>query len=98
MVLTMTDETIQDTLVRLVAERGSPEKVIQELRRLYPKISRKQIIHLALAQMIDRSESDLEASRALHDFAISERSAPEDEPHSAYSSDELESSGEFEQD
>jgi len=74
----MNQETIQEALLRLVEERHAPKKIMRELRRLYPKVSKKQIIHLALAQMIERSESDLEASRALQDFAITERNAPAD--------------------
>ena len=73
----MTEKSLDATLTRLVKERGSPKTIMQEVQRLYPKVSKKQIIRAAFAQMIERAEDDLEASRVLQDFAISERKADE---------------------
>lgn len=69
----MPDESLDATLARLVKERGSPKRVMQDVQRLHPKVSKKQIIRAAFAQMIERAEDDLDASRALQDFAIAER-------------------------
>lgn len=69
----MSDESLDAALARLVKQRGSPKKLMQEVQRLFPKASKKQIIRAALAQMIERAEEDVETSRALQDFAISER-------------------------
>lgn len=69
----MSDETLEQSLVRLVAERRSPKEIMQQLQKLHPKASKKQIIRIAFAQMIDRVESDLDASRELQGFAISAR-------------------------
>lgn len=68
-------ETLEATLARLAKERGSPKAIMEEVRKLYPKASKKQIIRAALAQMIERTEEDLDVSRRLQDFAIAERSS-----------------------
>lgn len=50
---------------------------MSELRQLYPKASKKQIIRVAFSQMIERAEDDLDASRKLPHFAIAERQPAE---------------------
>lgn len=71
----MSDESLDAALARLVKQRGSPKKLMQEVQRLFPKASKKQIIRAAFAQIIERAEADVETSRVLQDFAISERNA-----------------------
>ena len=70
-------ETLEATLAKLAKERGSPKAIMAEVQRLYPKASKKQIIRAAFAQMIERAEEDLDASRRLQSFAIAERSSAE---------------------
>lgn len=73
----MAHETLESALARLVMERGAPRKVMQDVRKLFPKASKKQIIRAAFSLMIERSEKDIEASRMLQDFAIGERNGSE---------------------
>ena len=73
----MAGETLEAALARLVKERGAPKKIMQDVRKLFPKASKKQIIRAAFAQMIERAENDLETSRVLQDFAIGERNGSE---------------------
>ncbi|UXN75900.1 hypothetical protein N8D56_27300 (plasmid) [Devosia sp. A8/3-2] len=68
-------ETLETTTAKLAKERGSPKTIMEEVRRLYPRASKKQIIQAAFAQMIERAEEDLDASRRLQDLAIAERSS-----------------------
>jgi len=67
--------TLEATLSKLAKERGSPKAIMEEVRRIYPRASKKQIIRAAFAQMIERAEEDLDASRQLQHFAIAERSS-----------------------
>ncbi|KFC68205.1 hypothetical protein FF80_01929 [Devosia sp. LC5] len=68
-------ETLEATLAKLAKERGSHKAIMKEVRKLYPRASKKQIIRAAFAQMIERAEEDLDSSRPLQDFAIAERSS-----------------------
>lgn len=73
----MKSEPLEETIVRVVSEHRDPKTTIQAIRRIHPKASRKQIIRAAFSVMIERSESDAEASRDLQSFAISNRNGPD---------------------
>jgi hypothetical protein len=70
----MKNEPLEETIVRVVSEHRDPKSTIQAIRRLHPKASKKQIIRAAFSVMIERSETDADASRDLQSFAISNRS------------------------
>ena len=66
-------EELSTTIKRLALEGLSPKAMMQKVKKLHPKASKKQIIQAAFLQMIDSAEHDLDTSRALQNFALEER-------------------------
>ncbi|KQT47010.1 hypothetical protein DevBK_17105 [Devosia sp. BK] len=71
----MKTESLEQTIVRVLAEMPKPDDALKTIRKAHPKVSKKQIIRAAFGVMIDKSAVDLETSRALQNFAISTHTA-----------------------
>lgn len=71
----MNPESLEQTISRILAVTPDPDAALKAIRKIHPKVSKKQIIRAAFGVMIDNSAKDLEASRALQNFAIASRTA-----------------------
>ena len=71
-------EELSATLKRLAHEGVTPKTMMQKVKKLHPKASKKQIIQAAFLQMIDTAENDLTTSRTLQNFALEERRSGSD--------------------
>lgn len=71
----MKTESLEETIVRVLAETPQPKDALKNIRKAHPKVSKKQIIRAAFGVMIDKSAADLETSRKLQNFAISTHTA-----------------------
>ena len=71
----MKTESLEQTIVSVLAATPQPKDALKAIRKAHPKVSKKQIIRAAFGVMIDKSAGDLEASRALQNFAISSHTA-----------------------
>ena len=66
-------ETLEATLLRLAHPNISPKELLRQTRKLHPKASKKEIIRAAFSSLIAVAERDVETSRALQNFALTER-------------------------
>ena len=66
----MSPESLEASITRLVRMQTEPSKVMREIRKLHPEVSKKQIIRAAFAMMIEHADEDVEASRELQNFGI----------------------------
>jgi|GEM_PF-1538296 hypothetical protein len=83
-------DQLSTTLKQLANEGATPKAMMQKIKKLHPKASKKQIIRAAFLQMIDTAEHDLHASRALQNFALEERRSGTDDESSGEASDQAE--------
>ena len=81
-------EELSATLKRLANEGVTPKAMMQKIKKLHPKASKKQIIQAAFLQMIDTAEHDLDTSRTLQNFALEERRTGADNDRQTDASDE----------
>jgi len=73
MTKTETADTLETTLLKLATPNISPKDMLRQARKLHPKASKKEIIRAAFSSLITSADKDIEASIALHNFAITER-------------------------
>jgi hypothetical protein len=70
---TETTDTLETTLLKLATPNISPREMLRQARKLHPQASKKEIIRAAFSSLITAADKDIEASQALHNFALSER-------------------------
>lgn len=67
-------EELSATLAGLAQRHREPKSLLDAVRRVHPKASKKDIVHAALLSMIEQAESDETAAQVLHRIAMDDRS------------------------
>jgi len=65
--------SLEATLVSLAGAGVSNKDMLEQIRKLYPDASKKDIIHAAFKTLIALSAQNPDASLRLQDFALTER-------------------------
>ena len=71
----MSEADLKSTILKHASPNVSPNILLRAIKHAHPKASKKQIIRAAFEAIIESAESDIESSRALHDFAMTERNS-----------------------
>jgi hypothetical protein len=66
-------EEIGETLQQLANPKLKPKELLKAVRERHPKASKKTIVRAAFYSIITLSERDPEKTKALHNFALTER-------------------------
>ena len=68
--------TIAATVSTLAAPGMKPKQLIAAVRERHPEATKKQVVRAAFYALTEGGDTDPEAARRLHDFALTERAAP----------------------
>ena len=66
----MKPQTLEQTIVEVLSKTPQPNAALKAIRKLHPKVSKKQIIRAAFGAMIDKSTDEIDTSRTLQNFAL----------------------------
>jgi len=69
----MKSTDLQSAIADLASAGKRPKDLMSEIKARFPKATKKEIIRAAFAEMIATADRDLELSRGLQNFAITER-------------------------